>query len=57
MEVPIYDFPITAYSQNANDYLSPDAENYNKNLLSPEYQNLQFPIKFMHLSKALEPVM
>lgn len=48
MEVPIYDFPITAYSQNANDYLSPDAENYNKNLLSPEYQNLQLKQFYNH---------
>ncbi|MDR3502415.1 MAG: SH3 domain-containing protein [Legionella sp.] len=48
MEVPIYDFPITAYSQNANDYLSPDGENYNKTLLSPEYQNAQLKQFYEH---------
>ncbi|MGC1182404.1 SH3 domain-containing protein [Legionella sp.] len=48
MEVPIYDFPITAYSQNANDYLSPDKEDYNKTLLSPEYQNLQLTQFYNH---------
>ena len=47
MEVPIYDFPVT-YSQNANDYLSPDGEDYNKNLLSPEYQNLQLKQFYNH---------
>ena len=47
MEVPIYDFPIT-YSQNANDYLSSDAEDYNKTLLSPEYQNEQLKQFYNH---------
>ncbi|CEG55574.1 SH3 domain-containing protein [Legionella fallonii] len=47
MEVPIYDFPII-YSQNANDYLSPDGEDYNKNLLGPEYQNLQLKQFYNH---------
>ena len=47
MEVPIYDFPVT-YSQNANDYLSPDGEDYNKPLLSPEYQNLQLKQFYNH---------
>lgn len=47
MEVPIYDFPVT-YSQNANDYLSPDGEDYNKTLLSPEYQNLQLKQFYNH---------
>jgi hypothetical protein len=41
MEVPMDDFPINAYSQNANDYLSTDSEDYNKALLSSEYQNIQ----------------
>lgn len=48
MEVPIYDFPITAYSQNANDYLSPDGKDYNKALLSPEYQNVQLKQFYNH---------
>jgi cell wall-associated NlpC family hydrolase len=47
MEVPIYDFPIT-YSQNANDYLAPDTENYNKSLLDPTYQNLQLKQFYNH---------
>lgn len=42
MEVPIYDFPITAYSQNANDYIPHESENYTKPLLSQNYQNAQF---------------
>ncbi|WP_133136368.1 SH3 domain-containing protein [Legionella rowbothamii] len=48
MEVPIYDFPITTYSQNANDYLSPDREDYNKALLSSEYQNAQLKQFYNH---------
>jgi NLPC_P60 stabilising domain, N term len=48
MEVPIYDFPIAAYSQNANDYLSPDGEDYNTALLSSEYQNLQLKQFYNH---------
>ncbi|MFJ1268555.1 SH3 domain-containing protein [Legionella lytica] len=48
MEVPIDDFPITAYSQNANDYLSPDGENYNKALLSSEYQTAQLRQFYAH---------
>ena len=47
MEVPIDDFPIT-YSQNANDYLSPNHKDYNKTLLSPEYQNLQLKQFYTH---------
>lgn len=47
IEVPIYDFPVT-YSQNANDYLSPDGENYAKSLLSTEYQNLQLQQFYTH---------
>ncbi|MDR3442048.1 MAG: SH3 domain-containing protein [Legionella sp.] len=47
MEVPIYDFPVT-YSQNANDYLSPEGEDYSKTLLSPEYQNLQLKQFYNH---------
>lgn len=41
MEIPIYDFSITAYSQNTHDYLSPKGKNYPKALLSPEYQKVQ----------------
>jgi cell wall-associated NlpC family hydrolase len=48
MEVPIYDFPIAAYSQNADDYLSPDGEDYHKTLLSPEYQKLQLKQFYNH---------
>jgi len=47
MEVPIYDFPVT-YSQNANDYLSPDGEEYNKPILSVKYQNLQLNQFYNH---------
>ena len=48
MEVPIDDFPITAYSQDANDYLPADDENYTKTLLNPEYQNLQLKQFYNH---------
>lgn len=47
MEVPIYDFPVTS-SQDANDYVSPDAEDYNRTLLSTEYQNLQLKQFYNH---------
>lgn len=47
MEVPINDFPVT-YSQNANNYLSPDEEDYNKPLLSHAYQNLQLKQFYNH---------
>lgn len=48
LEVPVYDFPIGSYSQNANDYLSADGENYHKALLSPEYQNVQLKQFYNH---------
>ncbi|KTD44824.1 SH3 domain-containing protein [Legionella quateirensis] len=48
MEVPIYDFPITAYSQNANDYLPVDGEQYDKGLVSTEYQNAQLKQLYKH---------
>ncbi|KTD82224.1 SH3 domain-containing protein [Legionella waltersii] len=48
IEVPIYDFPITAYSQNANDYLSSDGEDYSKALVSPDYQNEQLQQFYNH---------
>lgn len=47
MDLPIDDFPVT-YSQNANDYLSPNDKNYNKNLLSAEYQNAQLKQFYNH---------
>ncbi|MBA2711508.1 MAG: SH3 domain-containing protein [Tatlockia sp.] len=48
IEVPIYDFPITAYSQNSNDYLSSNQENYNRALLNPDYQKLQLKQFYNH---------
>lgn len=48
MEVPIYDFPITAYSQNANDYLSPEEVDYNKPVLNPDYQKKQLKQFYNH---------
>lgn len=47
MEVPIYDFPVS-YSQNAKDYLPPNKADYNKPLLSPEYQSLQLKQFYNH---------
>jgi hypothetical protein len=48
IEVPIYNFPIDAYSQNINDYLSPNSENYNKSLLTSMYQSLQLKEFYNH---------
>lgn len=48
MDVPIYDFSITPYSQNASDYLSPDDEQYNKPLLKLEYQKSQLKQFYNH---------
>lgn len=48
MEVPIYDFPIEAYSQNANDYVSPEKSQYDKPLLSKEYQTSQLQQFYNH---------
>lgn len=48
MEVPLYDFPIDAYSQQISDYLSPDAEDYSRLLLTPEYQAYQQKQFFQH---------
>ena len=47
IEIHIYDFPVI-YSQNANDYLSPDDADYNKSLLSPTYQHLQLKQFYNH---------
>lgn len=48
IDVPIYDFPISAYSQNSNDYVSPETDDYGKSLLSPEYQTRQLKQFFNH---------
>lgn len=41
VEVPIYDFPLQAYSQDINLYLSPKSEDYRQPLIKPEYQKAQ----------------
>jgi cell wall-associated NlpC family hydrolase len=45
IEVPIYDFPITAYSQNPADYLSSKED---QTLLSTEYQALRLQEFYNH---------
>lgn len=47
-EVPIYDFPISAYSQNSADYISKDSKNYTQSLLSKAYQALQLEQFYQH---------
>lgn len=41
MEVPIYDFPLQAYNQDINYYLSKDSADYQQPLLKAEYQQKQ----------------
>lgn len=38
IDVPIYDFPLETYSQNSNDYLPTDSEDYSTSILSENYQ-------------------
>ncbi|MCR9191952.1 MAG: SH3 domain-containing protein [Gammaproteobacteria bacterium] len=48
MEVPVYDFPISAYSQNVSDYLLVDGDDISKNLLSSDYQHAQLKQFYNH---------
>ncbi len=48
VEVPVYDFPLTNYSQDINLYLPQNTEDYNKPLLSAEYQKTQVQQFFRH---------
>lgn len=48
MEVPVYDFSIKAYTQNINEHLPPDSEDYSSALLKPDYQALQLQQFFNH---------
>jgi cell wall-associated NlpC family hydrolase len=48
VEVPIYDFPINAYSQDINTYIPKDSNDYTKLLLSEEYQAKQVRQFFNH---------
>lgn len=41
VEVPVYDFSISAYSQNSNDYLPADSKEYTAPILKPDYQASQ----------------
>ena len=58
-EVPIYDFPIKSYSQNVDDYLSPDSPDYTKPLVSSDYQAAQLKQFYNHYystdAQALSP--
>jgi cell wall-associated NlpC family hydrolase len=48
MDVPIDDFSIAAYSQDANDYVLPTSDNYSISLLSSNYQNTQLEQFYNH---------
>ncbi|WP_232220570.1 NlpC/P60 family N-terminal domain-containing protein [Legionella tunisiensis] len=59
VEVPIYDFSIKAYTQNINDYLSPDSADYEMPLLRADYQAAQLQQFYKHYyatdAQALSP--
>lgn len=48
MEVPVYDFSIKSYTQNINDHLPPDNEDYSSPLLTPDYQAAQLQQFYNH---------
>ncbi|MBA2652482.1 MAG: SH3 domain-containing protein [Tatlockia sp.] len=48
MEVPIYDFSLKPYSQNINDFLSPNSNEYTKPLLNEDYQKQQLKRFYNH---------
>lgn len=53
-EVPIYDFPLKAYSQDVNEYLSPDNADYATSLLKPAYQQAQLRQFYNHYYSTAE---
>lgn len=53
-EVPIYDFPLKAYSQDVNAYLSPDSADYTTSLLKPAYQQAQLRQFYNHYYSTAE---
>ena len=59
VDVPIYDFSLTPYSQNSNDYLPSDSDDYSTPLLSEQYQKLQLKQFYNHYyasdSRGLSP--
>lgn len=48
IEVPIYDFPLAAYSQNADNYIPPNDKNYHQPLISDAYQRQQLRQFYQH---------
>lgn len=48
VDVPIYDFPLKAYTQDINSYLPKESSDYNKELLSTDYQQAQMGEFFRH---------
>ncbi len=48
LEVPIYDFPITHYSQNINEYFQSQQSDYKTPLLSHDYQQRQLKAYYRH---------
>ncbi|KTD36099.1 putative endopeptidase p60 precursor [Legionella nautarum] len=59
IEVPIYDFPLDNYSQNINDYLPENSNDYSTPLLSQKYQKTQLQQFYNHYyasdAQALSP--
>lgn len=48
MDMPIYEFSIQAYSQNINDYLPSNSEDYSTSLLEKNYQKSQLKKFYNH---------
>ncbi|TAL63246.1 MAG: hypothetical protein EPN84_05280 [Legionella sp.] len=59
IEVPIFDFSIKSYSQNINDYLPSNSDDFLTPLLKPEYQEAQLQEFYNHYyssgAKGLSP--
>ena len=59
MNVPIYDFSLAPYSQNSNDYISPNENDYTTPLLTADYQQHQVKQFYNHYyasdEKSLSP--
>lgn len=48
VDVPLYNFSISPYSQNANDYISPNSPDYKTSLISADYQAIQYKQFYHH---------
>ncbi|ARG97322.1 SH3 domain-containing protein [Legionella micdadei] len=48
IDVPIYDFPLESYSQNSNDYVPMNSDDYSASILTEHYQKLQLQQFYNH---------